>query len=228
MLEIFIIVWLWKKIGAMFQPAGKNPVGYRLLMIVLWFCSEFVGAAVGHLITGSDTSTVPSFNAVVYLFALVGAAFGGTFSYFFIKAVAEKKYPGLVILAYVELSVWLISIFVLSKWISYDLFQYYGFLANLHELIAIGIPILTMPLIAYGFVRLHYWLGFVLGISVSSFIVLNTIAMKLLAQFYGYDSSWTKVILPILIITLLLTKYKNAFASSAHTNDGLLKMSGVG
>jgi hypothetical protein len=206
----------------MFQPTGKNPVGYRKLMIVLWFFFEFVRAIVGYLLTGLGNSIELSFNAVSYLFALIGAVFGGSFSYFFIKAIAEKKYPGLIILAYIELVVWIMTINSLFKWISYNVFQYYSLFANIQLLIAIGIPILTMPLIVYGFIRLHYWLGLILGISVSTVIFLNTITMKFMAAFYGYDTEWKKAILPIPMITPLLTKYKKAFALSTQTKDDLL------
>jgi hypothetical protein len=51
MLEIFLIIAVSKKISAMMTQKGRNPTGYIILFIALWFGGEIVGGILGAIVT---------------------------------------------------------------------------------------------------------------------------------------------------------------------------------
>ena len=73
MLEIVVLVLLWKLNGRIVREKGLPTKKYHILTIVLWFAFEFVGIGAGLMIT-------ESFFSAVY-FGLLGASLGGYLSY---------------------------------------------------------------------------------------------------------------------------------------------------
>lgn len=77
MLEIIAVIWLSKKNAENAKLAGKNPVIFVILTIVLWVGMEFLGAYIGnHAEMGMGA----------YFMALVFALIGGGISYAIAKA----------------------------------------------------------------------------------------------------------------------------------------------
>lgn len=77
MLEILGLIWLSKKNAENAKSAGKNPVIFVLLTIVLWVGMEFLGAYIGN---------TNGMGAGAYALALVFALIGGGISYAIAKA----------------------------------------------------------------------------------------------------------------------------------------------
>lgn len=76
MLEIILLVFLCKKISETVKEKGRNPVGYVILTVVLWFVGEFAGAFVGAIAAASTGQ-----NAVAFVCGLIGAALGAAISF---------------------------------------------------------------------------------------------------------------------------------------------------
>ena len=79
MLEVIAIITLGKSISKMTREKGLKPLKYVLLMIAMWIGFEIGGAMIGAILYGE--------SPLVYLFALLGAAFGGFLSYQIAKSV---------------------------------------------------------------------------------------------------------------------------------------------
>src|SRR5206468_618836 len=67
-LEIFLIVWMCRKLSAMVRAKGRSPAGYCTMLVFFWFGGEFLGAVCGMLISGE--------RAIAYMFALAVAVMG--------------------------------------------------------------------------------------------------------------------------------------------------------
>jgi hypothetical protein len=78
MLEIILLVFWTKKIGAMCLQKGRKAGGYKALAVLLWFGGEIMGAIIGVAST-SGGQEEPAL--AVYGFALVGAAVGTGITY---------------------------------------------------------------------------------------------------------------------------------------------------
>ena len=76
MLEILLLIGLWKGMGSVMSSKGRNPLLLQIFAVVGWIGGEIAGAIVGvvmhHIKNGPDVE--PGFE--VYVFALVGAAIG--------------------------------------------------------------------------------------------------------------------------------------------------------
>ena len=234
MLEIFAMVILWKTIRKLLQPINKNPLGYQIMMVVIWISFELIASTIAFIqFPSQHEPNTFSFNFIAYGFALIGAVIGGSFSYFFVKAIAEKKYPGLVVIATIYVIISFVRIFSIRAWSSESVFLAYGDLPTYHSIVTYIVDVLFLPFIAFGFITYNYRLGYVMGIVVTSILILNTIAMWLLSDAYGYSTSVITIIFPIIAVILLLTRYKNAFNSTTQleipkleepiTNDIVLK-----
>ena len=68
MLEIFLLVYLCKKIRATLEAKGRSAGWFQFLLVVLWFGGEFGGAVVGIMLDGS--------GGAAYFCALIGAVVG--------------------------------------------------------------------------------------------------------------------------------------------------------
>jgi hypothetical protein len=96
MLEIVLIVVISKKIAAMLKEKGRSSAGYIVLFVLLWFGGEIVGAIVGTFVTMAGMAPGgmnDGFNFVAYIFALFGAAIGGTVGYLIANAVPPLDDP---------------------------------------------------------------------------------------------------------------------------------------
>jgi hypothetical protein len=82
MLELIVIYVLCKKIGEILRGKGRNPLGYQVLTVLLWFGGEIAGAFVGILVEAirQGGAVEGGLNLFVYLFALGGAAVGAAIS----------------------------------------------------------------------------------------------------------------------------------------------------
>ena len=60
MLEIILIIYLAKKIGARVEMKGYKKGGYIAMFIAFWILGEFIGAFIGVIVTGSEGLAVYS------------------------------------------------------------------------------------------------------------------------------------------------------------------------
>ena len=84
MLEIILIVYLAKKIGAKVEEKGYKKGGYIFMFVAFWILGEFLGAILGAIATGEEGMTI-------YLFALVGAAVGAFLSFAIVGGLNQKE-----------------------------------------------------------------------------------------------------------------------------------------
>jgi len=82
MLEVFLIIFLSKKIGLMLEQKGRKKVPYIILFVLLWIVGEFAGAIVGTISQGAG-------RPIVYLYALIGAGVGTAISFLFANALSD-------------------------------------------------------------------------------------------------------------------------------------------
>jgi hypothetical protein len=83
MLEIFLLIFLSKKIGKMAGDKGHSVGTYKALTFVCWFLGELAGAILGLAIFGSD-------NYAFYIVGLAGAASGYGLIYFIANGLPDK------------------------------------------------------------------------------------------------------------------------------------------
>ena len=84
MLEIFLIVYLSKKIGKIVEEKERKKGMYIFMFVVLWVVGEFLGAIAGILVTGEE-------GIIIYLYALMGAAGGAVLSFIIVKGLSKKE-----------------------------------------------------------------------------------------------------------------------------------------
>src|ERR1017187_326529 len=89
MLEILLIWSISTKLATKLKAKGRNATGYVLLFIFLWIAGEILGAIVGVVVAiAMDPHAMESsFEWVAYIFALIGAAVGGTIGYVIANSV---------------------------------------------------------------------------------------------------------------------------------------------
>jgi hypothetical protein len=92
MLEILLLYALGKNIAEKAEDQGKGGVLFVILLVVLWFLGEIVGAAVGMIVTGD--------KLYAYLYGIGGAAVGAILAYtilavipLFESALQERPRP---------------------------------------------------------------------------------------------------------------------------------------
>ncbi len=83
MIEIVVIVLVSIKIAFMMKEKGRNAAGYIVLFIGLWAGGEIIGAVAGVLFEASQNpgGLDSGVSFVILIFALIGAAIGGTIGY---------------------------------------------------------------------------------------------------------------------------------------------------
>ena len=84
MIEIFVLIFLCRKIGVMAEERGLKPGLWKFYTVIAWIGFEFIGLVFGAALFGYN-----NFNDIVGLimFALV-CAFGG---YLFVRRRLEQK-----------------------------------------------------------------------------------------------------------------------------------------
>ncbi len=78
MIEIFVLIFLTRKIGALAAQKGQKPGRWKLYTVFTWFGFEVVGLMVGMII---------SQNILLALLLALASAFGG---YLLMKFQLEK------------------------------------------------------------------------------------------------------------------------------------------
>jgi hypothetical protein len=92
MIEIIVLIWLGRDIGRIAESKGRSKAGYIVMMVVLWFTGEALGAMVGAIFAPKSL-IYADFNLGGYLCALAGAAVGGVTSYLIVKNLRDLT-PG--------------------------------------------------------------------------------------------------------------------------------------
>lgn len=92
MLEIILIVVISQSISKQLKAKGRSAVGYVILFVMLWVGGEIAGAIFGVIVSG-PTASDGGFNFTIWVFALIGAAIGGTIGYVIASSVppVEKE-----------------------------------------------------------------------------------------------------------------------------------------
>lgn len=83
MIEIILLIYLTRTVGNIIRAKNRKTGWYKFMVVGLWFGGEILGAITGGVIVG--LSDAP--QAIIYLFALAGAAIGATVSYIIAKSV---------------------------------------------------------------------------------------------------------------------------------------------
>ncbi|RLD57573.1 MAG: hypothetical protein DRJ05_09465 [Bacteroidetes bacterium] len=86
MLEIFLIVYLSKKIGKIVEEKEHKKGIYIFMLVIFWLLGEFIGAFIGMIVTGKE-------GIIIYLYALIGAGFGALLSFLIVKNLSKKEVP---------------------------------------------------------------------------------------------------------------------------------------
>src|SRR5262245_21171345 len=96
MLEILLIIAVSKKISTMMTAKGRNPTGWVLLFIGLWIGGEILGMIIGAILTllvDPRAMDGDGFMCGAYIFAIIGAAIGGTSGYLIAKSMSDLSPP---------------------------------------------------------------------------------------------------------------------------------------
>ena len=80
MLEILLLIYLGKRIGAIARSKGRTAAWYQVLLCALWFGGEAAGGITGVMLTPSH-----QVEPGAYLAALIGAALGATAAFILVK-----------------------------------------------------------------------------------------------------------------------------------------------
>jgi hypothetical protein len=86
MLEIIALVYLTRRVGGIARGKGRKAGWFKLMTVLLWFGCEIGGAVAGGII--SALAGWP--EAVIYLFALTGAAVGAGLSLLIVKTLPVR------------------------------------------------------------------------------------------------------------------------------------------
>ncbi|MBY0523210.1 MAG: hypothetical protein K2R98_07415 [Gemmataceae bacterium] len=97
MLEILIVIMLCKNLGKRLREKGHTPLGYQVLLVVLWVGGEFTAAMLGGAISEVMNPGREPNMLLLYGFALVGAATGAGITFLIANSLspteqAEKQY----------------------------------------------------------------------------------------------------------------------------------------
>ncbi|AGC77721.1 hypothetical protein LX97_02099 [Nonlabens dokdonensis] len=84
MLEIFLIIYLSKKIGAILESKGYKKGWYIALFVFTWITGELGGFVIGALV-------FPEQPIAMYIIALLGAAAAFAANFYFAKSLPNKN-----------------------------------------------------------------------------------------------------------------------------------------
>jgi hypothetical protein len=90
MLEILLLIGLWKAIGSLVEQKGRPALPFQILVIVMWIGGEFFGAFVGAVLTRLNND-VGVFNFKIYFCALAGAAIGAGLLFLIAACLPEVR-----------------------------------------------------------------------------------------------------------------------------------------
>jgi hypothetical protein len=89
MLEILLIIFLARKIGAMVEAKGHGKILYQVVFVAFWFGGEVFGAIAG-VILASSGGKEPGF-AIPYICALIGALVGAVAAFILAACIPEVQ-----------------------------------------------------------------------------------------------------------------------------------------
>jgi len=87
MLEILLLFFLCKKIGAVVAAKGHPKVGYQVLLVVCWIIGEVGGAIIGVAMLGGGEGNM----GALILPALLGAAGGATIAFVIANSLSDLR-----------------------------------------------------------------------------------------------------------------------------------------
>ena len=91
MLEIILVVVLWKKMGEMMRGKGYDkPFWFQFFVPVCWLGGEFTGGFVFYAIRGQQ---VTGFDIPLYVVALAGAAIATIVMFFYAARQPQASPP---------------------------------------------------------------------------------------------------------------------------------------
>ncbi|WP_124980681.1 hypothetical protein [Nonlabens xiamenensis] len=84
MLEIFLIIFLSKKIGRMVEAKGHNKKWYQIGFVISWIVLEICGFIWGAILFGEN-------GIATYLVAIIGAASSYLTFYIIAKSLEDRS-----------------------------------------------------------------------------------------------------------------------------------------
>lgn len=87
MLEIFLVVYLSKKIGKILEEKGHKKGWYIAIFVVTWFASEIAGMLIGAVLFENAP-------VLMYVIALLGAGAAYIANYYFAKSLPDLTLQG--------------------------------------------------------------------------------------------------------------------------------------
>ena len=63
MIEIFAIYKFCQLLGRKLRAKNRNPIGYQILLVVLWFLSEFMAAFITAILISPTDNLAPAYLA---------------------------------------------------------------------------------------------------------------------------------------------------------------------
>ena len=88
MLEIFVLIFLTRRVGEIVEAKGRRTGWYKFLTVLLWIGCEIAGAFIGAIVVAVTRSS----ELLIYLFALIGAAVGAGISFIIAKSVSPVTF----------------------------------------------------------------------------------------------------------------------------------------
>ena len=86
-MEILLLIYLCRRLGAILRAKGRSPGWYQFLMVLLWFGGEIFGAVVTVAVLRMD-------GGPAYLGALVGAAGAAVLAFVIANSLAPTTPEG--------------------------------------------------------------------------------------------------------------------------------------
>lgn len=90
MLEILVLIWLWRVNGANARARGQSAFKYRMIMFALWFGLEILGTFMGTMLCSIIAPNIDPFMPS-YIMGVLGASLGGLLSYHLAKNCPLKN-----------------------------------------------------------------------------------------------------------------------------------------
>ena len=87
MLEIFLVVYLSKKIGKILEEKGHKKGWYIALFVITWIASEITGMLIGAVLFEDAP-------ILMYVMALLGAGAAYFANYYFAKSLPDLTLQG--------------------------------------------------------------------------------------------------------------------------------------
>src|SRR3954465_15143254 len=86
MLEIFLLIFLTRKIGSICEQKGRtSSIGFKIMLVAFWFLGEIFGAVFGAIISRGA-------GVAVYGLALLGAAIGAGVTFIIVMNLPQGEY----------------------------------------------------------------------------------------------------------------------------------------